>query len=251
MRLDQYLVENKYFPSREKASNAIKSKAILVDGKMVDKPSFKIDNQIIQVIKETNKFVSRGGYKLEKAIHYFNLDFNDKTILDIGSSTGGFTDCSLQYGAKEVYSVDVGSGQLDGALKCDLRVHSFESTNILDFKTNVEFDYLVMDVSFVSLKYILPGLVPFLTNSNSLIALIKPQYEIGKVKVKNGIVKDLKLHEKIINDIIEFIKQMDLKPINLTKSPITGKTGNVEYLIKISKTGNICNYNSKDIITKE
>ncbi len=250
MRLDIYLVENSLFESREKARVAIKEGNVLVNKQPQLKPSFDITEEVVEVVNK-NPYVSRGGYKLEHAINEFNLDFNNKVILDIGASTGGFTDVSLQKNATKVYSVDVGSNQLHQSLLKNPKVISLENTNILDFETSEVFDYLVMDVSFVSLKVILPDLLRFLNDDNQLVALIKPQYEIGKVKVKNGIVKDLKLHEKIINDMLEFINNLGLNTLNLTKSPITGKMGNVEYLVLISKNlNNKRTINIKDTIYK-
>ncbi len=149
MRLDLYLVQNGYYSSREKASDAIKKGIVLVDGKLILKPSFNCENVQITITEELLAYVSWGGMKLKRAIDYFQLDFNDKVVLDIGSSTGGFTDCALQHGAKLVYAVDVGTNQLAQSLRCDLRVKVFEQTNIMDFEVEERFDYLVMDVSFV------------------------------------------------------------------------------------------------------
>ena len=151
-RLDVFLVNNGYYSSREKASQAIKKGLIEVDGKVITKPSSQTtDESTIKILDVMLPYVSWGGMKLERAIQYFNLDFNNKIVLDIGASTGGFTDCALQHGARMVYAVDVGSNQLDQKLRYDLRVHSYENTNICDFNTDVTFDYLVMDVSFVSI----------------------------------------------------------------------------------------------------
>lgn len=248
MRLDVYLVENKLFDSREKASFAIKAGGVSVDGKIILKPSFDINNNIVKIVEEINPFVSRGGFKLDHAIKFFNLDFNDKIVLDIGASTGGFTDVALQNGASNVVAVDVGSNQLHEKIKNNEKVESFENLNILDYNTTKIFDYLVMDVSFVSIKTIIPDLLKFLNNDNYLIALIKPQYELGKVKIKNGVVKDKKIQLKVVQDIIEFVKQLNLNVLNMTESPITGKMGNKEYLVLISKNKNFSQYNIKDIV---
>ena len=134
--------------------------------------------------------------------NYFNLDFNGKTILDIGASTGGFTDCALQHGAKMVYAVDVGTNQLDEKLKYDLKVHSYENTNICDFNVDVNFDFLVMDVSFVSITKIIPSLMKYLNEDNMLVCLFKPQFEVGKIKMKNGVIKDPKIHKNVVNNLI-------------------------------------------------
>lgn len=250
MRLDVYLVNDGLFNSREKASFSIKSGGVSVDGKIILKPSFDITNQNVEIVEEVNPFVSRGGFKLDHAIKHFNLDFYNKTILDIGASTGGFTDVCLQNGALNVVAVDVGSNQLHDKIKNDVRVESLENLNILDYQTTKVFDYLVMDVSFVSIKNIIPNLIKFLNDENYLVALIKPQYELGKIKIKNGVVKDKKIHFNVINDVISYIKELGLNVLNLTASPITGKMGNKEYLILISKNNNYSNYNIKEVIEK-
>lgn len=250
MRLDIYLVENKFFDSREKASFAIKKGAITMNDKVVTKPSAIVNNEIVKVISIVNPYVSRGGFKLEAAIKYFNLNFNNKSVLDIGASTGGFTDVCLQNNAKKVVTVDVGSNQLHDSIKLNPKVESYENTNILDFETKENFDFLVMDVSFVSIKLIIPNLLKFLNDSNYLVALIKPQYEFGKVKIKNGIVKDKKIHESVIVDVISYIKELGLNVLNLINSPITGKMGNKEYLILVSKSNNYSSYNIKDIVNR-
>ena len=248
-RLDVFLVENNYFQSREKASQAIKKGIISVNGKIVDKPSFQTEEgMVIEVTEVMLPYVSWGGMKLERAINYFNVDFKDKIVLDIGASTGGFTDCALQHGAKEVYAVDVGSDQLDIKLRSDFRVHSFENTNICDFNEDVKFDYLVMDVSFVSITKIIPSLLKFMDDNNSFVCLFKPQFEVGKVKIKNGVIKDPKLHKEIVLRLINFVKEMGLYVNDLTYSTQKGKTGNIEYLALISKNPNCKKYNVDSII---
>lgn len=248
-RLDVFLVNNNYFSSREKASLAIKKGLIEVDGKVVTKPSFPTPEEAkINVTEVMLKYVSWGGMKLERAIEYFNLDFTDKIVLDIGASTGGFTDCSLQHGAKEVYSVDVGSNQLDSKLRTDFRVHSYENTNICDFETDVKFDYLVMDVSFVSITKIIPSLLKFLDENNKLICLFKPQFEVGKIKMKNGVIKDPKIHKNVVITLINFIKEMGLYVNDLTYSTQKGKSGNIEYLALVSRNENCKKFNIDNII---
>ena len=202
MRLDLYLTEKGYFESRNKAKAEIDAGNITVNGKVVTKSSFDVsDNDEIELSDDVMPYVSRGGYKLEAAIKTFNLDFKDKVVLDIGASTGGFTDCSLQNGAKLVYAVDVGSNQLHDKLKNDKRVISYEETNILEFNEDLKPDFIVMDVSFVSIEYLLPGIQKFITEDNSFVCLIKPQFEIGKMHVKNGIVKDKSLYVHILENI--------------------------------------------------
>ncbi len=248
MRLDVYLVNNNFFESREKATFAIKSGAISVDNKICLKPSCDITIQNVKVIAEVLPFVSRGGFKLDHAIKKFSLNFKDKIVLDVGASTGGFTDVSLQNGAKKVVCVDVGTNQLHEKIRSNEKVEFYENTNILDFSSNHIFDYIVMDVSFVSIKTIIPSLLQFMTDTNYLIALIKPQYEIGKLKIKNGIVKDSKIHENIINEIIDLCSSIGLNTLNLDSSPITGKMGNKEYLILLSKNKSSNHINVKKIL---
>ena len=237
MRLDKYLFENRYYPSREKASIAIKEGLVKVDGKIINKPSFEIEEGNIEIIKPLLDYVSFGGNKLKRAIDYFKLDFQDKIVLDIGSSTGGFTDCALKHGAETVYCVDVGSNQLAESLRKDSRVQVFENTNILDFYVDCDFDYLVMDVSFVSIKKIIPSLLRFMSDETKLVTLIKPQFELGQVKLKNGVVKDDKEHLLVLNDCINFIENLDLKVLDLTYSTQVGKMGNIEFLVLIGKGG--------------
>lgn len=248
MRLDVYLVTNKYFESREKAVFSIKSGAVSVDNKIILKPSFDITIQRVEIIEDVLPFVSRGGFKLEGAIKIFNLNLKGKTILDIGASTGGFTDAALQYGANKVVCVDVGSNQLHKKIRENSKVEFYENLNILDFSSNINFDYLVMDVSFVSIKTIIPSLLKFLNGTNYLVALIKPQYEVGKIKIKNGIVKDSNSHEFVINDILDFTKNLNLFVHNIGPSPITGKMGNKEYLVLLSKIESNFIINTKKII---
>lgn len=241
MRLDVYLTESKQFESRSKASDAIKKGAIKVDSKVVTKSSFEVlEGMNVEVTFETMKYVSRGGYKLEGAIEEFGIDFKDKTILDIGSSTGGFTDCALQNGAKAVYSVDVGTNQMHPSLRDNPKVHLFENTNILDFKEDISFDYLVMDVSFVSIKHVIPGLLRFMNDSNELVCLIKPQFEAGKM-VGKGVIKDKSLHNKILDDVSKYLSNEGLYINKIAPSPIKGGSGNIEFIAIISKRVTINN----------
>lgn len=235
MRIDLYLVLYKNFESRNKAVQAIKAHSIKINGKICDKPSTDVDeNSNVEIIFDALKYVSRGGYKLEGALEKFNISFNDKIILDIGSSTGGFTDCALQNGAKDVYAVDVGCDQMHPSLRQDPRVHLFENTNILDFNTDILFDYLVMDVSFVSVEHIIPGIIKFLNDNNSLICLIKPQFEAGKM-IGKGVIKDKSLHLKILNKVSDYLENMGLFINKLAPSPIKGGSGNIEFISVISK----------------
>ena len=234
MRLDSYLVEKGYFESRNKAQAEIKNGNVLVDGIKILKPSFDVSDSKIEILDKL-KYVSRGGLKLEEAIKSFNLDFNDKIILDIGSSTGGFTDCSIKSGAKLVVSVDVGSNQLYESLRNNPKIEVHENTNILDFETNHVFDFIVMDVSFVSIEYLIDGIMKFVNDNNSFITLIKPQFEIGNIHIKNGIVKNRNDYLRILNNIDLCLKNYNLGIDKLILSPILGGDGNKEFLALIKK----------------
>ncbi len=236
MRLDLYLFNNNYFESRNKAKSEIEKGNVSVNGKVVTKSSFEVgDNDQISISDNVCPYVSRGGYKLEYAIKEFNLDFKDKIVLDIGASTGGFTDCSLQHGAKLVYSVDVGSNQLHQKLKDDKRVISMENTNILDAKDIPTTDFVVMDVSFVSIEYLLPGIEKHINDNNSFICLIKPQFEVGKINMKNGIVKDRNSYLKVLENVNEALESFNLGISKITLSPILGGSGNKEFLALIKR----------------
>lgn len=237
MRIDQYLVANHFFDSRNKAQNAIEQQAIMVNNKIVTKSSFDVvEGDKVEVLLQTDKYVSRGGYKLEAAINAFSLDFNDKIVLDIGASTGGFTDCSLQHGAKLVYSIDVGTSQLVKALKENSKVVSMENTNILDvMRLPHQPDIIVMDVSFVSIEKIIPAIQRFLTDSNYLICLIKPQFEAGKEYNKTGVIKDKKVHLKVLNRVSQYFNLNNLYISSIISSPILGGSGNKEFICYVSK----------------
>lgn len=252
MRLDLYLVENNLFKTRSKAKEAITNNAIYVNDKLINKPSFEVlPDSKVEIRGEVCPFVSRGGYKLLGAIKAFNLDFKDKIIVDIGSSTGGFTDCSLQNGAKLVYAIDVGTNQLDEKLRNDPRVISMEKTNILDVVSfDYDIDYFVMDVSFVSIEYLLPGINNLITDKNSLICLIKPQFELGKSYIKNGIVKDRNLHIKVLKQVSDELEKYNLGIKKLIPSPILGGSGNKEFLALIERNVK-SNINFIDICSKE
>lgn len=251
MRLDVYLVEKGFFQTRNKSATAIKESAIEINGKIVTKPNYEVsDNDVVKIIKETNPYVSRGGFKLEAAINSFYLNFKDKTVLDIGSSTGGFTDCALKHGAKLVYAVDVGTNQLDSSLQNRDDVIVYEQTNILDLKClPTKIDYLVMDVSFISISHLLPAVDRFLTEDNSFICLIKPQFEVGKVYMKNGIVKDRTVHIKVIENVVKALEKYHMGIVKLIPSPILGGSGNKEFLALIKKNVK-SNINIVDVCSK-
>ena len=239
-RLDLILVERGIFETREKAKREIMAGHTIVNEHAVTKAgtNFKDDEKLLIRVKDRLKYVSRGGLKLEKAIEVWNLDFSDKTVLDIGASTGGFTDCALQNGAKKVYSVDVGTNQLDWKLRNDSRVVSIENTHIKDLKPenleNEKADFTVIDVSFISLTKVIPYLRKFLKDKGKVIMLIKPQFEVGKKKIgKNGIVMEEQYHDEAIKKIISFIKENDYELVGVEESPIKGSKGNKEFLAMI------------------
>jgi 23S rRNA (cytidine1920-2'-O)/16S rRNA (cytidine1409-2'-O)-methyltransferase len=237
MRLDLFLVEKGYFKSRNKAHDEIIKGAIKINGKVIKKPSFICeDTDLIEIDDNlTLKYVSRGGLKLEGAINSFKLDFKDKVILDIGSSTGGFVDCALKHGAKLVYAVDVGDNQLDDSLRDDKRIKLFENTNILDTNFDIKFDFVTMDVSFVSIEYLLNGILKYIKDDTTFITLIKPQFELNNMKFKNGIVKDKKLHLKVLNNVSNALLNSGLGIYDLILSPIKGGDGNIEFLALVKK----------------
>jgi len=239
-RLDLILVEREIFETREKAKREIMAGNVIVNEQTVVKAgtNFNDDEKTVIRIKDRLKYVSRGGLKLEKAIKVWELDFSGKTVLDIGASTGGFTDCALQNGAKKVYSVDVGTNQLDWKLRNDERVVSIENMHIKDLEPenlkNEKMDFIVIDVSFISLTKVIPYLNKFLNTEGKVIMLVKPQFEVGKEKIgKNGIVTEEQYHDEAIKKIISFIKDNSYKLIGVEESPIRGTKGNKEFLMLI------------------
>ena len=239
-RLDLILVEREIFETREKAKREIMAGNVIVNEQTVTKAgtNFNDDEKTVIRIKDRLKYVSRGGLKLEKAIKVWELDFSGKTVLDIGASTGGFTDCALQNGAKKVYSIDVGTNQLDWKLRNDERVVSIENMHIKDLEPenlkNEKIDFIVIDVSFISLTKVIPYLNKFLNTEGKVIMLVKPQFEVGKEKIgKNGIVTEEQYHDEAIKKIISFIKDNSYKLIGVEESPIRGTKGNKEFLMLI------------------
>jgi len=235
-RIDSLLVEKGFIESREKAKRAIMAGLVFVNGQRVDKPGTKIDvENEITVKGKAIPYVSRGGLKLEKTIKTLELDLNDLICADIGASTGGFTDCMLQHGAKKVYSIDVGYGQLDWKLRNDDRVINMERTNVryveLEHINNENLDFASIDVSFISLRLVLPVVKKLLKEELQLVYLIKPQFEAGREQVKkNGVVRDIKVHEKVMNEVLSFSQNIGIYPQYITFSPITGPKGNIEFL---------------------
>ena len=240
-RLDTLIYELGHTQSREKAKAIIMAGLVYVDNQKADKPGTVYKEDVkIEVRSGLQKYVSRGGYKLEKAIENFNLDLNNYITMDIGASTGGFTDCMLQNGAKKVYSIDVGYGQLDWKLRNDERVINLERTNIRKVtkeEIKEEIDFFSVDVSFISLKLVLPVARQFMKDNSKAVCLIKPQFEAGREKVgKKGVVRDINVHREVIENIIEFCLQNGFTVLNLDYSPIKGPQGNIEYLIYIEKS---------------
>lgn len=256
MRLDEYLCENEYFEDLEVAKKQIMAGNVIINEQKIDKPGIMISLDKIKTvrIKEKNiPYVSRGGLKLKKAIDTFDLDFKDKVILDIGASTGGFTDCSLQNGARLVYAVDVGTNQLDWKLRNHNQVVSIENKHINDLEKNEikdEIDIIVMDISFISIKKVLHKIKEFLSENSYAVFLIKPQFEAEKEYIDKGIVKNIEIHKKIIIDVVEDAKSYDLFLENLTVSPIKGTKGNTEYLAKFSKKNIFSDKEIENMINK-
>lgn len=249
-RLDIYLVNNNYVPSRSKASELIHNGKIKVNDKIIIKPSFEVNelDKIELLENKVLKYVSRGGLKLEKAIEYFSIDLTNKVILDIGSSTGGFTDCALKHNASFVYALDVGSNQLHQSLLNNENVKSMENTNFKDVNKEMfdkHIDLYVCDVSFISIQIILRKLKELDDNFN-IVILFKPQFEVGKNNLnKNGVVKNKNILIKALNDFDYFLKLNKIGIINATYSPITGnKEGNIEFLFYLNnnKENKIINY---------
>ncbi len=236
VRLDSLVVQKKLISSREKAKEHILLGLVIVNGVVCKKPSQQVDeNADVLISGEILKYVGRGGLKLEKAIDYFKLDLNDKICADIGASTGGFTDCMLQNGAKKVYAVDVGHDQLALKLLEDKRVVNLEGVNVrylTDEQISEKLNFISVDVSFISLTLILPVLKRFLANNGEMVCLIKPQFEAGKSHVgKKGVVKSQASHIEVLNKIISFVEEQNFNIKCLTYSPIKGPEGNIEYLI--------------------
>ena len=241
MRLDKYLTDHNFFPSREKAQTAIKHETVMVDGRIVTKASMEItDAMHVEVIDLFNKYVSMGGLKLEKAIKDFGLDFAGKAVLDIGSSTGGFTDCALQHGAASVTAVDVGTDQLVASLRDDPRVTSIENKDFRELTPeevhNQLFDYIVSDVSFISLTYIIPYVDCFLKPDGRMVFLIKPQFEAGPSFLsKSGIVTDEKGYKTAIQKVVSCALNHRYYLQNLAMSTLFEKHKNVEFLALFSR----------------
>ncbi|MGG1573697.1 TlyA family RNA methyltransferase [Fictibacillus sp. NRS-1165] len=238
-RIDVLLVERGLSETREKAKRSIMAGLVYSGSERLDKPGLKIDIEAPLAVKgNAMPYVSRGGLKLEKAIKAFDLELEGKIVLDIGASTGGFTDCALQNGAKFVYALDVGYNQLAWKIRQDERVAVMERTNFRYVKReDLQFglpEFATIDVSFISLKLILPVLKTILKPGGEVMALIKPQFEAGRADVgKKGIVRDPVIHERVIGEIIRFSLHEGYNVLNLSYSPITGGEGNIEFLVHL------------------
>lgn len=235
------LTERGLCPSREKAKAVIMAGLVYVNGQKEDKAGASFDeNAPIEVRGETLRYVSRGGLKLEKAMQTFPIDLKGKVCMDVGASTGGFTDCMLQNGAEKVFAIDVGRGQLDWSLRKDPRVVCMEKTNIR-YVTPEDIgeapDFSSIDVSFISLTKVLPVVHTLLKEGGQVVCLIKPQFEAGREKVgKKGVVRDPKVHLEVITSVMDFAKAGGFEILGLTYSPVKGPEGNIEYLLFLQKT---------------
>jgi 23S rRNA (cytidine1920-2'-O)/16S rRNA (cytidine1409-2'-O)-methyltransferase len=245
-RLDEILTEKGFFETKSKAQAAILAGKVKINDEKITKAGFQIKNEDeLKIEVEKNPYVSRGGFKIEKAIKEFNIDLKDKICLDAGASTGGFVDCMLQFGAKKIYAVDVGYGQLDWKLRSDDRVIVIERTNIKNCPTEtiycqspIDAEFLSADLSFISLEKVLENFKKLL-KTQSMVLLIKPQFEAGRDKIqKGGVVKDPNTHLEVIKNVINHAQKLELYPQNLTFSPITGPSGNIEYLIYLKDEKN-------------
>ncbi|WP_290911679.1 TlyA family RNA methyltransferase [Eubacterium sp.] len=255
-RLDVAVFEQGYAPSREKAKALIMAGIVYVNNQKVDKAGFELkEGDVLEVRGKTLQYVSRGGLKLEKAMQEFPITLEGKVCMDVGASTGGFTDCMLQNGAVKVYSVDVGYGQLAWKLRTDERVVNLERTNfryVTREQIPDEIDFASVDVSFISLKHILPNLNTLLAPDGQAVCLIKPQFEAGKEKVgKKGVVRDLNVHLEVVENVINLAVENGFSVMGLQFSPIKGPEGNIEYLIYLNKSANPIvseNVNAKELV---
>lgn len=240
-RLDVLLVARGFFASREQARSAILAGHVFVNGRAADKPGRMVEENVPIEVRERLPYVSRGGLKLAHAIKVFNLDLRDKAVIDVGASTGGFTDCALQHGARKVYAVDVGYGQLAWKLRTDPRVILLERTNIryLDpRRLDEEPDFATVDVSFISLARVLPKLDAILQPAGEGVCLVKPQFEAGRDKVgKKGVVRDAAVHEEVLRNVCGVMDALGWVIKGIDFSPLLGPEGNIEFLVYFSKRG--------------
>ena len=245
-RLDHQLVQRGLCESREKAKRAVMAGQVRINGQVARKPSESVKDSDQLELAAPEKFVSRGGYKLEHALDHFKIEVKDLTGIDLGASTGGFTDCLLQRGAARVYAVDVGQGQLAWKLRHDPRVVVMEKTNARQLSPSqfpapfTPVDLIVIDCSFISLRKILPAAVALLKPSGNIIALIKPQFEAGKAEADKGagVIRDAAIHERVLSELKAFVQaQPGLRWVDVTQSPVIGPAGNKEFLALIESAG--------------
>ncbi len=241
-RLDLLLVEQGYFSSRERAKATIMAGKVLVNEVKIEKAGTMVPaDGTIRILGEIHPFVSRGGLKLQKGLAEFNISLTGLVMADIGASTGGFTDCALQAGAKKVYAIDVGYGQLDWKIRQDSRVVVWERTNIRNVTLETfedPIDFVGIDVSFISLGLVLPVVKEFLDSAGKVICLIKPQFEAGKERVgKNGVVRDQKVHQAVLHEVLTKISQIGFSIQGVSFSPIRGPEGNIEFLAYLDLSG--------------
>lgn len=256
VRLDVYLAENGIAPSRSAAQAMIMAGDVFIDNQKALKAGETVTGtENIEVRTKGPKYVSRGGLKLEKAMSVFPVTLSDTVCMDIGASTGGFTDCMLQNGAKKVYAIDVGYGQLAWKLRTDERVVNLERTNfryVTKEQIPEELDFASVDVSFISLSLILPVMRTLLKDEGQAVCLIKPQFEAGKENVgKKGVVRDKTVHIAVIDKIISLLQENNFTLLGLDFSPVKGPEGNIEYLCHIKKTEsfeNLCNTTSNEVV---
>ncbi|HOV09913.1 MAG TPA: TlyA family RNA methyltransferase [Spirochaetota bacterium] len=253
IRLDFFLAQNGISASREKAKREIISGWVKVNGETVRDPSRKISGEETVVVERPGgEFVSRGGEKLKKAIEFFNIDLSGKICLDIGASTGGFTDCMLKSGASKVYAVDVGYNQLDYSLRIDSRVVVMEKTHARDLKKEMfqeGIDFFTADLSFISILKVLP-VIGSIFDSIEGVILIKPQFEADPKEHKKGVVRDAQKHIEILHRVLNGISMLNFIPIDLTFSPIKGPAGNIEFLLYLRKGYGEVSMVSEDLISK-
>ncbi|NLV15722.1 MAG: TlyA family RNA methyltransferase [Syntrophomonadaceae bacterium] len=241
-RADVMIYEKGLAPSREKARAFILAGQVFADGRRIEKPGQKIPDTAELYVEGQDgpHFVSRGGIKLMGAIEAFQVDFNDKVVLDVGASTGGFTDCALQQGAKRVYAVDVGYGQLDWKLRQDQRVTTLERTNIRHVNPEdlpEKMDLVLIDVAFISLKLVLPVISQLLNECGEVVALVKPQFEAGREQVgKRGVVRNAEIHREVLERLAVQAESLGLFPLSICFSPIKGPQGNIEYFLHLTKS---------------
>ena len=240
-RLDTLLADRELVDSREQAKRLILAGEVLVDGELHSKPGQSVPVDASIEIKQPLRYVSRGGLKLEKALQVFDVDVSGKTALDVGASTGGFTDCLLQHGARHVYAVDVGYGQLAWKLRRDSRVCVIERLNARGMDPSLfdpPVEICVVDVSFISLRTVLPAVMRCVEAGSDVILLIKPQFEAGREYVdKGGVVRDSQVHVNVIRSLVQFVEGMGMSVLGITYSPIRGPAGNIEYLLWINEDG--------------